>query len=577
MSGRIIKISGPLVVAENMRDSKMLDIVYVGDKSLLGEIVELHDDKAYIQVYEDTSLLSTGEAVSSTNHPLSIELAPGLIGGIFDGIARPLDRMSQEIGPYIKKGTKMPTIDREKKWHFVPTKNVGDTVKYGDELGYVAETSAVKHRFFVPKGQGGTLTKIKEGDYTVTDTFATIENGAKKYGQSMLSVWPIRIPRPYVSKLTPKAPLVTGQRVIDALFPIAKGGIGAVPGPFGSGKTVVQHQIAKWADADIIVYVGCGERGNEMTDVLNEFPKIVDPRTGASLMEKTILIANTSDMPVPAREASIYTGMAIAEYFRDMGYDVAIMADSTSRFAEALREMSARLEEMPSEEGYPAYLGSRLSQFYERAGVVNTLSGEVGSITAIGAVSPAGGDLNESVSQATLKVVKVFWALSSHLAYIRHFPAIDYSTSYSLYLPSLTDYYEDNYSTLPHLRHFALSILQRDKELEDIVHLVGYSGLGDRDRLILFVAKMIKDDFLNQNAFDSVDTFTSLNKSCRMLGIIESFYQLSTKTIDKGVSFSDISALKCVESIAKMRYIAEKDIAEFDELLLRMKQEFSRI
>lgn len=575
MNGRIVKVSGPLVVADGMRDCRLNDIVYVGEKGLLGEIVELHENRAFIQVYEDTSLLAPFEEVVKTGEPLSIDLAPGLIGGIYDGIARPLDKLSQTFGAFITKGAKMHTLDKDKLWHFYPLFQEGEPVHAGQEIGYVFENKTIKHKILLPLGIDGVLMKIAEGDFSIEDTIAVVKlkDGTTK-NIKMLNRWPIRSPRPYVSKHIPTKPLVTGQRVIDLLFPIAKGGIGAVPGPFGSGKTVVQHQIAKWADADIIVYVGCGERGNEMADVLKEFPTIVDPKTGASLMERTILIANTSDMPVPAREASLYTGMTIAEYYRDMGYNVAIMADSTSRYAEALREMSSRLEEMPSEEGYPAYLSSRLSGFYERAGLVTTLSNKKASITAIGAVSPAGGDLTESVSQATLKVVKVFWALSAKLAYIRHFPAIDYSTSYTLYLDNMKDFYKDNYKDFMSLREFVLAMLKEEKEISEIVHLVGYNSLDEEDKLTLATAKMIKEDFLHQNAFDEVDTYTSLEKSCRIVEIIQKYYELATSLLNDGFNFDEINHLDCKVDISTAKMIKEKDLKQFDRLLAKIKEQF---
>ena len=569
MQGRIIKVSGPLIVAENMADSKLFDVVKVSDKKLIGEIIELRGDKASIQVYEETSGLGVGETVESTYAPLSVDLGPGLIESIFDGIQRPLNKVYEKYGDRIGRGIAVDNIDREKKWEFNATARIGDKVSAGDIIGVVQETSIVEHRIMVPFGIEGTVKSITSGTFNITQTVAVIEteNGDKEI--CMLTRWPVRRGRPYKSKINPYMPMVTGQRVIDTLFPIAKGGVAAVPGPFGSGKTVVQHQLAKWADADIIVYIGCGERGNEMTDVLNEFPELKDPKSGEPLMKRTVLIANTSDMPVAAREASIYTGITIAEYFRDMGYNVAIMADSTSRWAEALREMSGRLEEMPGEEGYPAYLSSRLAEFYERAGMVNTLcSGErTGSVSAIGAVSPQGGDLSEPVSQATLRIVKVFWGLSSSLAYKRHFPAIDWLISYSLYADKLADWYNQNVSEdFTRMRAFAMTVLQEESELDEIVRLVGADALSFKDRLTLETAKSIREDYLHQNAFHEVDTFTSLEKQYKILKLIYDFHRLALSALDKDADFNDIINLPVREKIGRAKYIPEKDIKNLDAI-----------
>ena len=570
MQGRIVKVSGPLILAENMADSKMFDVVRVGEKKLIGEIIELRGDKASIQVYEETSGLGPGDVVESTYAPLSVELAPGLIEGIFDGIERPLLKIYEKYGDRISRGIAVNNIDHEKKWDFEPCVNVGDYVETGDFLGEVQETAAVKHKIMVPFGVKGTVAKIKRGSFNITETIAEISDSNGKTSVSMLQKWPVRRGRPYIGKASPSMPMVTGQRVIDTLFPIARGGVAAVPGPFGSGKTVVQHQLAKWADADIIVYIGCGERGNEMTDVLNEFPELKDPKTGEPLMKRTVLIANTSDMPVAAREASIYTGITIAEYFRDMGYNVAIMADSTSRWAEALREMSGRLEEMPGEEGYPAYLSSRLAEFYERAGIVNVLCSDgkrVGSVTAIGAVSPQGGDLSEPVSQATLRIVKVFWGLSSALAYKRHFPAIDWLISYSLYADRLGEWYTDNVAAdFIKLRAFAMNILQEEAELDEIVRLVGADALSFKDRLTMETAKTIREDYLHQNAFHEVDTYTSLTKQYKMLKLIYDFHRLGQDAVSKGADFNELISLPVKEKIGRAKYIPEQEMKRLDEI-----------
>lgn len=574
--GKIVKVSGPLIVAENMGDSKMYDVVRVSDKELIGEIIELRGDKASIQVYEETAGLGPGENVYNTGYPLSVELAPGLIEGIFDGIQRPLEKLKEASGDRISRGIDIPAIDHDKKWHFVPAKKVGDAVSAGDVIGTVQENEIVTVKIMVPFNVEGTIEKIEEGEFTVDETVAVLKTAKGEKNLKMLQRWPVRKGRPYKEKLSPSMPMVTGQRVIDTLFPIARGGVAAVPGPFGSGKTVVQHQLAKWADADIIVYVGCGERGNEMTDVLKEFPELKDPKTGQSLMKRTILIANTSDMPVAAREASIYTGITIAEYFRDMGYNVAIMADSTSRWAEALREMSGRLEEMPGEEGYPAYLSSRLAEFYERAGIVKVLGKEdtIGSVTAIGAVSPPGGDLSEPVSQATLRIVKVFWGLSASLAYKRHFPAIDWIQSYSLYADRLSEWYADNIGEeWITMRQEFMSILQDEARLEEIVRLVGMDALGAKDRWTMETAKSIREDYLHQNAFHEVDTFASLKKQTAMMKLILENYKLGFEALQKGVDIEDMLELSVKEQIGRSKYIPESELQKFDEIEKELKEE----
>lgn len=564
-SGTIVKVAGPLVIAEGMRDANMFDVVRVSEQKLIGEIIEMHRDRASIQVYEETSGLGPGEKVESTGMPLSVELGPGLIGSIFDGIQRPLERIMEVSGTNLERGVDVPKLDREKKWHFTPAVAVGDTVKFGDTLGTVDETHIVKHKIMAPKGADGVVADIKEGDFSLEDTVCTVRTEKGDMPVSLMQRWPVRVGRPYKKKLSPDIPLVTGQRVIDTFFPIAKGGVAAVPGPFGSGKTVVQHQLAKWAAADIIVYIGCGERGNEMTDVLNEFPELRDPRTGSSLMERTVLIANTSDMPVAAREASIYTGITIAEYFRDMGYTVALMADSTSRWAEALREMSGRLEEMPGEEGYPAYLGSRLAQFYERAGrvIVNGGDETEGALSVIGAVSPPGGDISEPVSQATLRIVKVFWGLDSSLAYKRHFPAINWLTSYSLYTDMLSDWFRENVKDdWMELRGRLMSLLQDEAELEEIVKLVGMDALSAPDRLKLEAARSIREDYLHQNAFHETDTYSSLDKQYYMMTVILEFYDKALAALKDGADINKIVAMPVREKIGRLKYAAEDKVAE---------------
>jgi len=561
--GKILKVSGPLVIAEGMRDANMFDVVRVSDKRLIGEIIEMHGDKASVQVYEETSGLGTGEPVVSTGAPLSVELGPGLIGSIFDGIQRPLDDIMRISGNNIARGVEVASLKRDKVWKFKPCVENGASVVAGDVVGTVQETDVVLHKIMVPYGVEGVVTSIKEDEYKVDEVVCVIKTNKGDYQMTLMQKWPVRKGRPYAKKLSPDKPLITGQRVVDTMFPIAKGGVAAIPGPFGSGKTVTQHQLAKWAEADIVVYIGCGERGNEMTDVLNEFPELIDPHTGKSLMERTVLIANTSDMPVAAREASIYTGITIAEYFRDMGYSVALMADSTSRWAEALREMSGRLEEMPGEEGYPAYLGSRLAQFYERAGRVVSLGseGREGALSAIGAVSPPGGDISEPVSQATLRIVKVFWGLDASLAYKRHFPAINWLTSYSLYLDLLSDWFKENVSEdWMVLRGRMMSLLQDEAELDEIVKLVGMDALSSSDRLKMETARSIREDFLHQLAFHEVDTYTSLEKQLLMMKLILKYYDAAADVLTKGGDIEKIASLAVREQIGRFKYVEEKDI-----------------
>ena len=569
--GKIVKVAGSLIVAEGMASVRMYDMVRVSRHRLIGEVIELRGDKASIQVYEETSGLGPGEPVESTGAPLSLELGPGLIESIFDGIQRPLQLIREKAGDRITRGIEVPSLDREKKWDFEPRVKVGDKLEAGDVLGAVQESPVVEHRIMVPYGISGTVKEVREeGKAVITDTVAVVvsEDGTE-HKLTMIQRWPVRQSRPYKEKLFPQQPMVTGQRVIDTLFPLASGGVAAIPGPFGSGKTVVQHQLAKWADADIIVYVGCGERGNEMTDVLMEFPELHDPRTGETLMKRTVLIANTSDMPVAAREASIYTGITIAEYFRDMGYRVAIMADSTSRWAEALREMSGRLEEMPGEEGYPAYLSSRIAEFYERGGLVTCLGqeGRMGSISAIGAVSPPGGDISEPVSQATLRIVKVFWGLSAQLAYKRHFPAIDWLLSYSLYVDNLAGWFTDNVSPeWNELRAKTMVILQEESELEEIVRLVGTDALSWKDRLTMEVARSIREDYLHQNAFDDIDTYTSLKKQFLMLRLILDYGEKGQTALDAGCNLSDVINMPVRERIGRAKFIPEDSLYYFQEI-----------
>lgn len=576
--GVIKKVAGPLVIAKGMRDASIRDVCRVSDKNLTGEIIEIHGDEASIQVYEETAGLGPGEPVESLGYPMSVELGPGIISSIYDGIQRPLEKIKEVTGSnLLQRGVTVPSLDRDKKWHFVPTAKAGDKVVYGDVIGTVQETDVVLHKIMIPKGADGVIKSITEGDYTVTEDVAVIETAKGDVKVQLMQRWPVRTGRPYKTKLSPDMPLISGQRVIDTLFPIAKGGVAAVPGPFGSGKTVVQHQLAKWADAQIVVYIGCGERGNEMTDVLNEFPELKDPRTGKSLMERTVLIANTSDMPVAAREASIYTGITIAEYFRDMGYSVALMADSTSRWAEALREMSGRLEEMPGEEGYPAYLGSRLAEFYERAGRVIALGseGREGALSVIGAVSPAGGDISEPVTQATLRIVKVFWSLDAQLAYKRHFPAINWLTSYSLYMDSVEPYFNKNVAEdWTALRGRLMGLLQDESELEEIVNLVGIDALSASDRLKLEAARSIREDYLHQNAFDDVDTYTSPKKQHTMMQLILAYYDEANKALKEGAKVTELIALPCREAIGRFKYTAEKDTdAEFAKITEELKKE----
>lgn len=580
-SGIITKVAGPLVIAEGMRDADMFDVVRVSSQRLIGEIIEMHGDRASIQVYEETSGLGPGEVVESTGAPLSVELGPGLIGSIYDGIQRPLNEIMKVAGTNLKRGVDVPSLDHKKKWHFTPLVKKGDTVAAGDTLGTVQETHAVLHRILVPNKTGGVVESISEGDFTIDETVAVLKTDKGNVEINMCTKWPVRVGRPYKRKLSPDILLTTGQRPIDTLFPLAKGGVAAVPGPFGSGKTVVQHQLAKWAAADIIVYIGCGERGNEMTDVLNEFPELKDPRTGNSLMERTVLIANTSDMPVAAREASIYTGITIAEYFRDMGYTVALMADSTSRWAEALREMSGRLEEMPGEEGYPAYLGSRLAQFYERAGrvIVNGSDDTEGALSVIGAVSPPGGDISEPVSQATLRIVKVFWGLDANLAYKRHFPAINWLTSYSLYTDRLADWFSKNAAPdFMELRGKLMTLLQEESELQEIVNLVGMDALSAPDRLKLETSRSIREDYLHQNAFDPTDTYTSLGKQVLMMRAILAYYDKAKEALTNGADIEMLVNLPVRERIGRYKYVPEDKVQdEFESIKALLDSEIKDV
>ena len=581
-SGTIKKVAGPLVIAEGMRQANMYDVVRVSEQRLIGEIIEIHGDRASIQVYEETSGLGPGEPVETTGFPLSVELGPGLIGSIFDGIQRPLDEIMRLSGSNLRRGVEIPSLKRDVKWHFSPSVSAGDHVIGGDIIGSVQETEIVLHSIMVPVGVTGRIKAIAEGDYTVAETVATVElEGGEEKALTLMQKWPVRIGRPYKKKLSPDMPLVTGQRVIDALFPIARGGVAAVPGPFGSGKTVVQHQLAKWAEADIVVYIGCGERGNEMTDVLNEFPELKDPKSGYSLMKRTVLIANTSDMPVAAREASIYTGITIAEYFRDMGFSVALMADSTSRWAEALREMSGRLEEMPGEEGYPAYLASRLAQFYERAGRVIAVGREdrEGALSAIGAVSPPGGDISEPVSQATLRIVKVFWSLDSALAYSRHFPAVNWLTSYSLYVDSIGKWFNENVgSDWMGLRARIMRLLQDESELQEIVKLVGVDALSAPDRLKLEAARSIREDFLHQNAFHETDTYTSLNKQHFMLRLMLRYYDAALAALGKGLPIDELVKMPVREQIGRFKYVTDDKIEkEYSDICFHIDAEIEEI
>ena len=580
--GTIKKVAGPLVIAEGMRDANMYDVVRVSNQRLIGEIIEMHGDEASIQVYEETSGLRPGEPVESTEVPLSVELGPGLITSIYDGIQRPLDDIMKATGSNsLKRGVEVPALKRDKKWEFVPTAKVGDEVEGGDILGTVQETVVVTQKIMVPPNVKGKVKEIKAGSFNVEETVCVLETEDGEKELSLMQKWPVRRGRPYKKKLPPNMPLVTGQRVIDCMFPIAKGGVAAIPGPFGSGKTVTQHQLAKWAEADIVVYIGCGERGNEMTDVLNEFPELKDPKTGKSLMERTVLIANTSDMPVAAREASIYTGITIAEYFRDMGYSVALMADSTSRWAEALREMSGRLEEMPGEEGYPAYLGSRLAQFYERAGHVITLGkdGREGALSAIGAVSPPGGDISEPVSQATLRIVKVFWGLDANLAYKCHFPAINWLTSYSLYLDDMGPWFNSHVAEdWMELRQQMMSLLQDEAELDEIVKMVGMDALSPSDRLKMEAARSIREDFLHQNSFHEIDTYTSLDKQHHMMQLVMAFYNECQDALGKGAAINDLLKMPVRERIGRYKYIHEDELTkEFNNVMEDLNTQIANV
>ena len=582
MSGTITKVSGPRVVAENLADANVSDVVRVGSQRLIGEILNMTGDKASIQVYEETSGLGPGAVVETTGMPMSVELGPGMLDNIYDGIQRPLPEMRALSGDSITRGTDVPALNREKKWDFVPVAKLGDKVIAGDVLGTVQETSAILHKIMVPYGVSGEVVSLNAGEHVVTDVVAVVRDAkGVDHELTMIQRWPVRIARPYTKKYVPSRPMNSGQRIIDTLFPIAKGGTAAVPGPFGSGKTVVQHQLAKWSDVDIVIYIGCGERGNEMTDVLMEFPELKDPRNGEPLMKRTVLIANTSDMPVAAREASIYTGITIAEYFRDMGYDVAVLADSTSRWAEALREMSGRLEEMPGEEGYPAYLASRLAQFYERAGVVECLGADdrQGSVTAIGAVSPPGGDISEPVSQATMRIVKVFWALDSSLAYARHFPAINWLTSYSLYMDTLAPWYTEQFGEgYMANRTKSMHILQEESELQEIVRLVGQDALSPADRLTMETAKMIREDFLQQNAFVDEDAYSSYAKQYRLLDIILHYDELCREALTKGADMNALFVISAREKIGRAKMAdAVSFAADYDEIEALMNKEIDEV
>lgn len=579
--GKIKKVAGPLVIAEGMRDANMFDVVRVSDSRLIGEIIEMHGDEASVQVYEETSGLGPGEPVESTGMPLSVELGPGLISSIYDGIQRPLDDIMKICGNNLARGVEVPSLKRDIRWTFVPVAKVGDKVTAGDVIGTVQETVVVTQKIMVPYGVEGTVKEIKAGDFTVDEVVCIVATDKGDRELTLMQKWPVRRGRPYVEKIPPVMPLITGQRVVDTFFPIAKGGVAAVPGPFGSGKTVIQHQLAKWAEADIVVYIGCGERGNEMTDVLNEFPELKDPKTGHSLMQRTVLIANTSDMPVAAREASIYTGITIAEYFRDMGYSVALMADSTSRWAEALREMSGRLQEMPGEEGYPAYLGSRLAQFYERAGMVKALGseGRIGALSVIGAVSPPGGDISEPVSQATLRIVKVFWGLDSALAYKRHFPAINWLTSYSLYVDNMGKWFEENVDEkFMTDRQKMMTLLQEEAELDEIVKMVGMDALSAGDRLKMEAARSIREDFLHQNSFHEVDTYTPLHKQFLMMELVIAFYEQSAEALRQGATIKHILSMDVREKIGRFKYVLPENVdTEFENIQKSLAQELESI
>ena len=581
--GKVIKVSGPLVIANGLADANMADVVRVGPQRLIGEILNMTGDQASIQVYEETGGLGPGVEVVTTGAPLSVELGPGLIENIYDGIQRPLEEIVKRVGANITRGIEVPPLDREKLWDFTPIAKVGDAVIGGDVLGTVPETAVVLHKIMVPNGVKGTVEWVAdEGQYNITQPIARVRTEKGEVRElTMVQKWPVRVGRPYRRKFPPVKPLQSGQRVIDTMFPIAKGGTAAVPGPFGSGKTVVQHQLAKWADVDIVVYIGCGERGNEMTDVLREFPELTDPRTGETLMKRTVLIANTSDMPVAAREASVYTGITIAEYFRDMGYDVAVIADSTSRWAEALREMSGRLEEMPGEEGYPAYLASRLAQFYERAGVVECMGsdGRVGTLTAVGAVSPPGGDLSEPVAQGTMRIVKVFWALDASLAYRRHFPAINWLNSYSLYLDSVRPWFDENLGEqFMRDRSRAMHLLQEENELNEIVQLVGKDSLSAGDQLTLEVARMLREDFLQQNAFMDVDSYSSFDRQKKLLGMVLRYESLARHALDEGVEAQKVFDLPAREEIGRAKYEeADSYAAAYDKIAADMQRQIDEL
>ena len=577
--GKVIKVSGPLVVAEGMEDANVYDVVEVSDNKLIGEIIEMRGDKASIQVYEETTGIGPGDDVYSTGSPLSIELGPGMLEQMFDGIQRPLEALQAKAGDFLLRGVSVSPLDREKRWDFVPTVNVGDEVSEGNIIGTVQETTVVSHKIMVPPAVSGKIVEILPGYHTVDEIICKIETDDGIKELNMIQKWPVRRGRPYSRKLDPIRPLVTGQRIIDTFFPVAKGGAAAIPGPFGSGKTVVQHQLAKWADAEIVVYVGCGERGNEMTDVLMEFPEILDPKTGQSLMKRTVLIANTSNMPVAAREASIYTGLTIGEYFRDMGYSVALMADSTSRWAEALREMSGRLEEMPGDEGYPAYLASRVADFYERAGYVKCLGEDrEGALTVIGAVSPPGGDISEPVSQATLRIVKVFWGLDYALSYRRHFPAINWLNSYSLYQDKMDKFMDESIDRkFSAHRIQSMALLQEESNLQEVVRLVGRDSLSETDQLKLEVAKSLREDFLQQNAFHEVDTYCSLPKQFKMLNLILGFYDEAKKALDAGVYLDEILKIESREGITRSKNISENELEKFDELFETVKADIEKL
>jgi V/A-type H+-transporting ATPase subunit A len=577
MNGFILSVNGPVVIAQNLSDAKMYDMVKVGAKKLVGEIIGIHNQEVTIQVYEETAGLQPGEPVETTHEPLSVELGPGLISNIFDGTQRPLEIILKSSGNFIARGVEASALDRNKKWDFKPLVTNGTQVQAGDIIGETQESTTIVHKVMIPPGISGTLVEIKTGSFTVVEPIATIQtDGGEKISITMLQRWPVRTGRPFASKLILEEPLITGQRVIDLFFPIAKGGVACIPGPFGSGKTVVQHQLAKWANADVIVFIGCGERGNEMTDVLMEFPELIDPYTGEPLMKRTVLIANTSNMPVAAREASVYTGITMAEYYRDMGYNVALMADSTSRWAEAMREISGRLEEMPGDEGFPAYLGSRIASFYERAGKVKCQGSDdrYGSLSVIGAVSPPGGDLSEPVTQNTLRVVQVFWGLEDKLAYKRHFPAINWLQSYSIYVQNLEAYWKQNVAPdFAQLRSEALRLLQQEAELEEIVRLVGVESLSFKERFVLEITRSIREDFLQQNAFVDIDTFTTLRKQYLMMKVILSYYQEGMKALDQGYSLKEILALPARERIARMKFVPEEELSKIENLIIEIQDQ----